>query len=239
MENNKNHLEQIYSKISENEKGHRTILLEDHPAIKAFSKVLHYGAEFESLAKLCDHNFAVILLKHSIIDFQRSASSAINGRRIEAYIILRMHFEKFLFFIILSSNETNFRLWRIGQKDMSWSLITDENKGIFSKPFTEAFCPEFVELRTQFRSISIEIYRECSEIVHGNYDAISNHSAPPNPGVEWVEDWSKKAQDIQSVCVYLWLCRFADTPTENLESIRDLVRDLLGNIAAVRNKLGL
>lgn len=57
----------------------------------------------------------------------------------------------------------------LGRQDIYWQNIIDIDKGIFSKSFVEAFCPELTEEVSVYREMARTVYRECSEYTHGNF----------------------------------------------------------------------
>lgn len=90
-----------------------------------------------------------------------------------AMISLRLCMEHCLFGIYMSSNDFYFRRWKSGQEDMKWASIIDQDKGIFSKAFIRAYAPEFEERSTELRTIAMDVYRECSEYIHGNFSKLN------------------------------------------------------------------
>lgn len=89
-----------------------------------------------------------------------------------AMISLRLCLEHGLFAIQLSTNDLDFRKWKIGKLDMKWASIVDHETGIFSKTFINAYAPEFIERYFELITIATSVYRECSEYIHGNYETL-------------------------------------------------------------------
>ena len=88
----------------------------------------------------------------------------------EAMITLRQFFEHLLFGIMLSTSDYDYRLWKEGSLDMTWARIIDNEEGLFSKKFIRVYGKDINEERSiELNSIAKNIYRECSEFVHGNY----------------------------------------------------------------------
>jgi hypothetical protein len=59
-------------------------------------------------------------------------------------------------------------LWLTGSDDISWTSLNDPDKGVYSHNFMKAFNPELGSYRTQYMNLAAQVYRECSEYVHGN-----------------------------------------------------------------------
>ena len=114
-----------------------------------------------------------ILLKSSLNECATANIFCIHGLYKHAMISLRLCLEHCLFAIYLSSNDFYFRRWKDGKEDMKWALITDESFGIFSKSFIRAYAPEFESRSTELIGIACNVYRECSEFIHGNYSKLN------------------------------------------------------------------
>lgn len=84
----------------------------------------------------------------------------------EAIITLRQFLEHMLFAIFLSTNDYKYRLWKIGQYDMSWTQIMDGQNGVFGKEYIRVYAQDINEERNiELLTIAKNIYRECSEFV--------------------------------------------------------------------------
>jgi len=227
----------MYSEIAARESSIRSRICENTEYYSAFSEIQHFASEFDTLLGISSNNFAHILAENAFIDLQRSSASAINGRRQEAYATLRMTLEKFLFYIQLSSSEMNFRLWTLGRRDFSWKDLTDDDNGVFSHNFIDCFAPDLTPLRSQFLALARSVYRECSEIIHGNYAKLKQDYVADD--ITWIADWLEKTRNILMLCLFSWLCRFGGREGDlEVEKTESLFRELLGNIEIVRIKIG-
>lgn len=114
-----------------------------------------------------------ILLKSSLNECATANFFCSQGLYKHAMISLRLCLEHCLFAVQLSTNDFNFRRWKCGQSDMSWSSIVDNDTGIFSKAFIHAYAPEFEHRNIELIAIATNVYRECSEYIHGNYEKLN------------------------------------------------------------------
>lgn len=114
-----------------------------------------------------------ILLKSSLNECATANLFCSEGLYKHAMISLRLCLEHCLYAIHMSSNDFYFRRWKAGQEDMKWASITNPDTGIFSKPFIRAYAPEFEERSAELNSITSNVYRECSEYIHGNYNKLN------------------------------------------------------------------
>lgn len=114
-----------------------------------------------------------ILFKSALNECATANLFCSQGLYKQAMVSLRLCLEHSLYAIYLSANDFYFRRWKDGKEDMKWSLITDVNLGIFSKTFIRAYAPEFEERSDELINIARNVYRECSEYIHGNYDKLN------------------------------------------------------------------
>lgn len=65
-------------------------------------------------------------------------------------------------------------IWQRGQCDMSWTQIVDDQNGIFGKQFISTYANDIDTGRSlELLTIAKNVYRECSEFVHGNYEKLN------------------------------------------------------------------
>lgn len=114
-----------------------------------------------------------ILLSSSLNECATANLLCSQGLYKHAMISLRLCLEHCLFAIYLSSNDFYFRRWKSGLEDMKWATITDTNLGIFGKTFIRAYAPEFEPRSQELVGIASNVYRECSEYIHGNYTKLN------------------------------------------------------------------
>jgi len=132
-----------------------------------------------------------------------------------AYFALRSCIELLSFGIFLSTNELNYRLWKQGQFDISWAAIVDENSGVYSKNFIKCFAPNFSSTNSAFLRLSKNLYRECSEYVHSNFNIIVTLPESFMFDQKTFEDLGKKAEIATQIITYLFLIRY----NEKLDSV--------------------
>lgn len=114
-----------------------------------------------------------ILLFSSLNECATANLFCCQGLYKHSMISLRLCLEHCLYGIHMSSNDFYFRRWKSGHEDMKWATITDSNTGIFSKSFIRAYAPEFEDRSAELNSITSNVYRECSEYIHGNYSKLN------------------------------------------------------------------
>ena len=181
----------------------------------------------------------VVLYEQACREYESAFLSVTIGQYRQAFFGLRLCLELSLGGVFFSSNELELRTWISGKRDLKWSEITDDDKGIFSSNFTRAFFEELIEKGKIYKGIAEKVYRECSEFVHGNYHATSNL---PN---EIIFDqsafgiWHEKAKSIRLVILYCFVCRYiCFLEANSLRAVEENVLEELGHLSAVRNQYG-
>ncbi|WP_297288948.1 hypothetical protein [uncultured Flavonifractor sp.] len=145
----------------------------DSPYAEGFSGCFLFTTDFSTWVECLKDIPQSILLKSSLNECATANLFCSQGLYKHAMISLRLCLEHCLYAIHMSSNDFYFRRWKAGQEDMKWAAITDGNTGIFSKSFIRAYAPEFEERSAELNGIASNVYRECSEYIHGNYSKIN------------------------------------------------------------------
>lgn len=143
------------------------------PEANEFQQCLMFINDFTAWIDCLQHMPQSILFQSALNECATANLFCSQGLYKHAMISLRLCLEHCLYAIYMSSNDFYFRRWKSGQEDMRWGSIKDKNTGIFSKSFIRAYAPEFEERSTELNTIVENVYRECSEYVHGNYDKLN------------------------------------------------------------------
>jgi hypothetical protein len=110
------------------------------------------------------------VLEEAIWDMFSSIYFSASGLYRSSFMSLRSALELGLAYIYFCDNNYNYLLWKDNKFDLSWSNIKDESKGIVSKPYILFFCESLGEDKAnKICDETNEIYRICSEYVHGKY----------------------------------------------------------------------
>ena len=108
-------------------------LVEDNLTLKVI--LFEYNVWLEILKDKPEFN----ILKTASKELQISIMTLNFGFYSKSFSGLRFFLERSLVAILFSSQEIELKLWEKGERDTYWSEIIDENKGIFSHRFSNAF----------------------------------------------------------------------------------------------------
>lgn len=155
------------------------------------------------------------LVKEAQDECLKSIIMCTQGFYKEAIIALRQCLEHMLFAILLSTNDYKYRLWQRGQCDMSWTQIVDDQNGIFGKQFISTYANDIDTGRSlELLTIAKNVYRECSEFVHGNYEKLNTLTKHMNFSEEAVEKYADYFFSVQYIISWSLLIRFRDVLNE-------------------------
>lgn len=148
------------------------------------------------------------ILQNAIKEYQMALLSNTIGLYQQAFMGLRFFLERTLVALLFSANEIELNLWKIGERDTYWTELMEKDKGIFSDKFCKAFFPELKGEIGHFNAITLKVYRECSEHVHGNQPVIDRI---PNI-LEYSEclfyEWNNKADTIRRIVLFTFCLRY-------------------------------
>lgn len=159
--------------------------------------------------------------------YQEAFGNMLMGLYQPAFMGLRYFLERTLTGVYFSGNEVELRTWMIGQRDTYWSELigstksdndktaksntTEDktaNKGLFSTKFTRAFFPEIDKVAVSFLSQTSTVYRECSEYVHGNPEAIHKVGLSIDYSEELANKWNDCADTVARCILYAFMMRY-------------------------------
>lgn len=166
------------------------------------------------------------IFQNAIKGYHIALLSAILGLYQQAFIGLRFFLERSLAAIYFSSSEIELRLWKSNGRDTYWSELIDDNQGVFSKKFCQAFNPSFGDECSHIKMIVQKVYRECSEYVHANYCIIDSLPNKIEYSNEHLKSWCDKAQNIRRCVIFALCLRYLQTlNSDELKTIEDCVMD--------------
>lgn len=171
------------------------------------------------------------ILKVAFQEYDFALLCLVQGFYRQAFTSLRLFIELTLAAIQLSANELDLRMWFAGKKDTNWNLITDHEKGIFSPSFVEAFCPELLEHSKPILGTTKQVYRECSEFVHGNHAA--NKELPPQCtfSKDVCSSWFQKSENIFFVVQYALTLRYIhEISADDWSKLEPVLNEELGSL---------
>lgn len=186
----------------------------------------------------CIYEFSEALADQAEKDILKTVSSQMEsasfcasiGMYRQAFTSLRLAFEMGLGCVYFSVHKLELQEWVTGKGDIKWSSLVDENNGIISRRFSNAFFPEFSEDVGTYRNKAIDIYRELSEFVHGNKETWVNSKIELVFDNQRLKYYFQCIGKVYDVILFVLSCRylksFSATTAESLEFIQDELNHL-------------
>lgn len=209
----------------------------DSDAIVDFTKAHNFAAEVELLHAAIAVRPEASLLNLAIREYQFSLYAAAIGSYRHAHISLRLFLELVMASIYFSAYEIKLRNW-LGQandSDIKWSILSDQENGVFSKNFISVFHPGMEISGKQYLAIAVKVYRECSEYVHGNmsthasmHDALKYDSGA-------LRAWASRVDAVRLSVIFAYAGRYLRLlERDSRNQLEGLMMEHLGHLPAIR-----
>jgi len=183
-----------------------------------------------------DHRPECELLKSGLREYQYALLALVQGQYRQAFMALRLFLELTLGAVFFSSNELQLRVWLRGRRDVYWTPLISDEDGVLSKFFVDAFFDGLGDEVATYRAIAKQLYRECSEYVHGNVN--TQQSLPEN--LQYMEpifsDWHSKAKSARLVTTFALTARYLrDLQLDDRNKMEPIIIDELGHLPIIRS----
>lgn len=223
---------QINDKARENIKKIKT-----NDKMDKINECLSFTEDLNQWLSYCGEFKDFVLVKEAQDEFIKSIFMCMQGFYKEAMMTLRQSLEHMLFAILLSTNDYNYRLWKRGKYDMSWTQIVDQQKGIFGKEYINSYAKDIDGNRSiELLTIAKNIYRECSEYVHGNYGKLMLLTENVEYNEENVDRYIEVFESVKYLISVSLLIRFRELfdKEEILVKLESVLMDNLGMLPEVQ-----
>jgi hypothetical protein len=124
--------------------------------------------EIEMWVTVLNNRRESALFKMMAHEYQYALLALAQGHYRHAFKGLRLVLELTLQSVHLSTHEIELREWLQNRKDTIWSALVDRENGVFSIRFARSFFPSLEQHVAYHLALAAQVYRECSECVHGN-----------------------------------------------------------------------
>jgi hypothetical protein len=179
------------------------------------------------------------MLSNSIEELDISCLQMMQGIYRGSFASLRLSLEMLCGSIYFSAHNIEYKEWSNGNKDLIWAVLSCSENGILSKRFSDAYFPE---LKTSTADIHLKLkklYRELSEMVHGNNKTWSYENPKLSYNKALKDIYKSYIEDYIIVSNYVLCLRFLNfVPFEDISKIETHINDSLGHIEEIRIKIG-
>lgn len=189
--------------------------------------------------KVTQGHASISLLKNSIEQIDISCLHILDVLYRSGFTALRLSLEMLTGAIYFSANNLEFEEWLKGGYDMNWSTILDEENGVLSRRFAKAYFPECADIRGSYFTRTKKLYRELSEMVHGNNSTwkFDNPSITIDKGL--IDQYIKALKEFAVILNFQMCIRFLNNLSpEEITTIETHITDSLGTEEIIRTKIG-
>lgn len=156
----------------------------------------------------------------------------------QAFSSLRLALELGLGAIYFSSNKVELHEWLEGRIDIKWSRLVDEDNGVLSKRFINAFFADLADQTDTYRKNSIAVYRKLSEYVHGNNETWIQSGVKVSYKEELLENYCSYYNRVCEVLLFAAFCRYAKYFDATARDTLAFLADELNQLLVVRQFFG-
>jgi hypothetical protein len=221
---------------------HRVTLLEaciaDEPAFALHVASHNVLKDFDIILSVVPGPEQHIFLQ-AAREYQYSLEAVLYGNYRHAFSSLRLSFELFTGAIYFSAHRMKMNLWLAGGDDLHWAAVNDPDKGVYSHNFMKAFNPELGSYRTQYMNLASQVYRECSEYVHGNPATHENPALEVSYEPSKVRNYHDKVSTVRLCMLFQFLVRYLlELSHEEKIKIESLAMDSFGDLPEIQASFG-
>lgn len=179
------------------------------------------------------------MLESASREYQFALLAVVQGQYRQAFSALRLFLELSLGAVYFSANELKLHLWYRGEEDLVWSSIVHSGTGVFSKKFARCFFEGLEDEVGRYRRIAGELYRECSEYVHGNAGTQEALPQALRFSGETFCDWCEKDESARLVVSFALAMRHLNlVKKSDIDQLEPVVLDELRHLPAIRSFFG-
>jgi hypothetical protein len=174
-----------------------------------------------------------------VIQLESATLNMTYGMYRQAYSSLRLAFELGLGAIHFSVHKLEHNEWIKGENDIKWSKLIDEDNGVISDRFSNAFFPELKDLMKEYNNKSKKVYRTLSEFVHGNNETWTKSGLAIHYNEGLKKDYFSLYKIVSEILIFVMCCRYLKTfNQQQKEKVSVFMLEEMQHISPIREFLG-
>lgn len=184
-------------------------------------------------------NDSSIMLLNAIEELDISCLQLLQGLYRSSFASLRLSLEMICGSIYYSAHNIEYQEWSNGAKDLIWAHLLCTENGIFSKRFANAYFPELNNSVLSQLEITKKLYRELSEMVHGNNKTWSYDNPQLSFNKQSRDNYQSYIKILSTISNYGFCLRYLHLLNQNdIPKIEIHVLDHLQHVDEIRHKIG-
>jgi hypothetical protein len=205
---------------------------------ESLAKVHHLASQMSDFSDLILDSDEKNMLRVACSQLETSSLALSFGLYRQAMSSLRLTFEISLGCVHFSVHKLEHKEWLVGRADIKWSALIDEDCGLFSHRFADAFFPELREYSQDYGVRAKALYRNLSEFVHGNSDTWESGGIALASNEVLLQKYFLLLQQMGEVILYILCCRYLkNISKEDFDDVQSIFEQLT-HIAPIRELAG-
>lgn len=156
----------------------------------------------------------------------------------QAFASLRLALEMGLATMYFSVNKMELHEWLDGRSDIKWSKLVDEENGVLSRRFSNAFFTECSSYTDEYRNKAISTYRKLSEYVHGNNGTWEKCGLKLVYKPDLLEFYFNSFKSVSEVILFVAVCRYTRLLDETTRESLQFIPEEFNHISEIRKLFG-
>lgn len=156
----------------------------------------------------------------------------------QAFSSLRLAFEMGLATIYFSAHKLEMQEWFIGKNDIKWSKLINEDDGLLSKRFVEAFFNKAVGNVEVYNAKAKKTYRKLSEFVHGNHQTWHEDGIKLTYDSQMIDLYLEHHTNVVEIILFISVCRYKILLTDEIQDSLHFIPEIFNHINEFRALFG-
>lgn len=156
----------------------------------------------------------------------------------QAFASLRLALELGLGATHFSIHKMELNEWLDGRADIKWTSLVDEENGVLSKRFSNAFFKELSSDITDYRKKAISTYRKLSEFVHGNNETWVKSGLKVSYNKDLFDAYFIHLTAVSEVIIFVVTCRYVKQLDAGAIESLQFIPEELSHIPVIREVFG-
>lgn len=180
-----------------------------------------------------------IMLRNAIEELDVSCLQMMLGLYRGSFSSLRLSLEMLIGSVYFSAFNLEYIEWKKGTQDLIWSKISCKDNGVLSRRFANAYFPELTDNLAGFLEKTKKLYRQLSEMVHGNNSTWDYN----NPSISFSGNMNDKYVEyikvFNEISNFILCVRYLNNLTDNdISTLETHLFDSIGHLEEIRIKIG-
>lgn len=195
----------------------------------------HFIDDLALWAKALSGHAVAPLLQLAKLEYEFAVFAAVRADYRSAFTRLRLFVELVCLSAYGSTHRIHLAEWLSGDQDTAWGLMMHEKDGILSPRFCQCFAKELTPEVGHIRGLTRNLYRDCSQFVHGNVHSTADVPIHIEFDRDTLERWLSRCDSSMVSMTFVLALRFSvDLDRATLDKLREPILERVGNMSQMQ-----